>query len=290
MSNMAQQSLKMQENQEIGMKKVILTGLYCSIFMIILLNSASALLFPFLDLFADQQPLNLGGSTGTQIFEYQRFLSDNVTIQKYSSITYSPSDYDTIKAGSPLQFYVWYHGDIADWNATNVNNTVRYCSLRIDVSKGVSLLNVNQVVQNDSLSHTIFQENFTDNFQNRKFFVDLYPLDSAYIYTDCKFSTPSQRPNRFIMPMDVSIVTPTQECVACQYYGWASDQVASNKARTMGEYTTDNLGRIGAFVIKFYELLVVAFWVLMILLVVLAVGLIFFGMYWLIKYMAKYVR
>lgn len=303
---MEQQSLKMQKNQDIGMKKIISSIFLGSIIMLILLNFASACNYNLFCEAGEQYSncptdcdylntpnsnlLNNGGTEGTTIFEYQKFLADNLTLSKYSSITYAPSNYDTIKAGSPLQFYVWYHGDVVDWNLANTNNTVQYCSLRIDISKGSSLLNLNQTVQDNSTLYTIFEQNFTDNFQNRKYFVSLYPLDSAYVYTDCKFLNPQSRPKRFIMPMDESIVTPTQECVACQYYAWAKDQVESNQAKNLGGYTTDNLGYIGGFVLHFYELLVIAFWVLMILLVVLAVGLIIFAMYVGIKWMAKYVR
>lgn len=290
---MAQQSLKTKKNQNEGMKKIILTGLYCSIIMIILMSGVSAFSFIdwFLSFFGDV-PFSTTQPTiqGTQHFEYSRFLSDNLTIQKFTAINYVPSNYDTITSGEPYQFYIWYHGNIEQWNEVSQNNSVQYCSLKVDISKGVSILNRSLTSNTNSTPYTIFQKNFTEDIQSAKQFVNLYPYDSAFIYLDCKFENPSERPNQFIIPMDYSFVAPTQECVACQYYEWATDQVTINKARSLGEYTNENVSMIYDFFIKFYELVVVAFWIFMILLVILAVGLMFFAIYWVFRLLYKYVR
>ena len=228
--------------------------------------------------------------SANQFFEYEKFLKDNRTLEKFASITYQPSDYDTIKAGNPYQFYVWYHGNLADWNEVNLNNSVDYCSLKIQISKGVSLLNRSLTTNTNSTPYTIFQENFTENIQDGKYFVNLFPQDSAYIYLDCYYENPQERPNRFIMPMDYSVVAPTYECKACQYFEWATDQVTLNKAKTLGGYTTDNLTYMLRFFNMFYEILVIGFWILLILLVILAMGILFFGIYWIFKLMYKYMK
>lgn len=231
-------------------------------------------------------------ATANQYFEYSRFLGDNATLQKFASMTYEKTDYDTIKSGNQFQFYIWYYGNAGDWitQPQYANNTLKNCNLKVQIAKGTSLLSQVDTTPINQTLITLLDQNFTENVQSGKYFVSLNPLDSAYITMNCVFINPSARPNRFDMPMDFNIVSPTYECKACQYYEWATDEVTLNKAKTLGEYTGVNLNYISRFFGMFYEIFVIGFWVLMIFILILAIALIFFGISWLFKWMSKWVK
>lgn len=266
----SQQTLKTQMNDKPKMEKRLFISIFAITIFLLTINIASA----------------------NQYFEYQRFLSDNVTLQKFASMTYQKSDYDTIKSGNPFQFYIWYHGNAGDWitEPQYANNTLKNCNLKVQISKGTSLLNPSDDVSVNQTLITILNQNFTENVQSGKYFINLNSLDSAYISLNCVFINSLARPNRFDMPMDFSVVTPTYECKACQFYEWASEQVVVNKAKSLGDFTTTNLNYISRFFGMFYEIFVIGFWILLIFILLLALGLIFFGISWMFKWMSKWVN
>lgn len=275
------------------MGKAIYLGLYFSIIMIILLNSASAV----------------------QFWKYDGLrLDNNVSTYKWGVVTYdtfegspeifasSPSwwnyillpfglfdafgvidsivpnyDTDAIESGKPLEVYVAYNIYPAYWNSVNVNNTISSCSFAIKYSRF-----------NTNGSTTIYQQNFTTDIANAKYFVKLQKGDTFYVDEQCFFNSPSQRVLQ--IPADFTIVAPTWNCQACQYYEWLSDQVRLTKAVTLSNYSQDILGYMKNIVLIFYEFFIYAWWFFLILLLLFSVSLIFIGIYWLYNFLMRHTK
>lgn len=267
-----QQSLKMQELGNGSMKKRLLTSMLGIFFLLTIyllsINMATA------------KQTEFTGSTGVQSFQWKALLNDSKTILNYGSVNYIPSSYDTVTAGKPYESYVWYRSYPDTWNEANLNAQVKYCNLKILYSK-----------DNGDTLLTLFDQNFTTTVEDGKFFVKLFPTEAYYVRATCEYVSNLARNNSDLsLPIDFSIVEPTNECVACQYYNWASDQVKLDKAVTLSDYTTTNLGYITGLFGIFYEFLIMAFWVIMIILVMLAVGLIFYSIWWLYSYLVKHTK
>lgn len=267
-----QQSLKMEKLCNGSMKKRLLTSIlgifFLFTFLVLSVNMVTA------------KQTEFTGSTGVQSFQWKSLLNDSRTTLNYGSVNYIPSSYDSVTAGKPYESYVWYHSYPDTWNEANVGAEVIYCNLKILYSK-----------DNGNTLITLTDQNFTTTVDDGKYFVRLYPTEAYYVRATCQFVSNSARNlSDLSLPIDFSIVEPTNECVACQYYNWATDQIKLNKAITLADYTTTNLGYIKGLFNIFYEFLIMAFWIIMIILVMSAVGLIFYGVYWLYSYLIKHTK
>lgn len=257
--------------------------------------------------------ISISNVSAVYYFQTRGFRNDNVTTYIWASVTYDttvlpPMDspiqpvwynpinlfnllfnppaltqdqqfevIDQIKSGNPFTSYINYNTYIDVWNTENPNNTIQYCQLTVRYS--ASTQNGNTI---------IFQQNFTKSISNGKYFVKLKKGDSYFSEMQCKFNQPSQR--LLDIPADFTIITPTWECQACQYYNWNQQQIQIDKAVILGDYTTTILSYIVQLASQFYSLLIVAWWILLILLIISAVGLIFAGAIWLYKLIARHTR
>lgn len=271
---MEQQYLKSKKASKIMHKRELLTYSFAFILFIALINIVSA----------DTTQLKIA-STGVQFFQQKYFpFNDSLTMRNFGTLAWgNPSPYDTISQGKPYESYVWYHTNVGDWNAKSIgtNDTVSYCSLIIKWSQA-----------NDP-SHlvTLFSKNFTSNLDDGKYFVQLNRGDAYYVYNDCVFNTNQGRTDaRFVMPMDFEIVTPTYNCKSCQFYEWQQDQIRLTVASRLGNYSSKNIGYISSLFKMFYDIAIYAFWVALILLVILAVSLIFYGIYFIYSFLTKMAR
>jgi hypothetical protein len=269
---MEQQYLKSKKASKIMHKKELLTYSFAFILIMALINMVSA----------DTTQLQIA-STGVQFFQEKRMLADNLTMENYGTLAWgNPSPYDTISKGKSYDSYVWYHGNIGDWNTkfAGTDNIVDYCTLTIKWSDNT----------NSSLV-TLFSKNFTSNIDDGKYFVQLNQHEAYYVYNDCKFKTTTGRTNaNLVMPMDFEIVTPTYNCKSCQVYEWQQDQIRLTVATRLGDYTSKNTGYISGLFKIFYEIAIYGFWVFLILLLILAVSLIFYSIYWVYSYLSKQAR
>jgi hypothetical protein len=267
-----QQSLKTEKLNNGSMEKRLLTSMLGIFFLLMLLvlsiNMATAKQTVF------------SGNEGVQYFQWKSLLNDSKTTLNYASVTYNPSLFDTVSAGKYFESYVWYQTYPDTWNEANIGSEVKYCNLKVLYSK-----------DNGNTLLTLTDQNFTESLEGGKYFVRLYPTEAYYVRATCEFVSNQARNNSDLsMPIEFSIVEPTIECVSCQYYNWATDQIKINKAITLAGYTTTNLGYIKGLFAIFYEFLIMAFWVLMIILVMLAVGLIFYAIFWLYSYLTKHTK
>jgi hypothetical protein len=247
-----QQNLK-TEKLNIFMRKELLLIL----FAIFLINSVSA----------------------SEYFQEKVLLPDNITSRTFAFTDYVETNEDSIVNGQTYDTYILYNSNIATWNSLNPNATVYYCTLKVNYLTVSNYTNI------------IFEQNITSDIINRKFFVKLKLKDAYQVYADCIFATPQGRTLANLgMPLDFAIVTPTAECKACQYYLWSRDEIKLQKSIIVSSYSTKNIGYIKGFFAIFYDFAIMGFWVLMILLLLFSVGLIFFAIHWLIKYLEKTVK
>jgi len=237
-------------------KKMVVYGLLVLTFLVISISNVSAVYY----------------------FQEKRFASDNVSTYIWSAVTYdtftSPDllIFDHIASGNPLTSYVWYNTYVDTWNAQNPNYIVNHCDLTIQYS-GV----------NEPLI-TIFNQTFTGTISNGKYFVKLKKGDVYYVNMSCTFNS-----SRLLeIPASFTIVSPTWECRECQFYNWNQNQIQLTKATTINNNVNTIFNYIGNLVGQLYSLFVVFMWILLIGIVLFSVGLLFVGVIWVYKLIARH--
>lgn len=218
----------------------------------------------------------LANVSAVQYWQYKEFKSDD-TIEMRAFMGWDVGDLtsDHIKTGNKLQTYVLYDVYTADWNLKNTNYTVDNCNFTIefsDVTTG----------QNSILYNEVFTGATTD-VSRAKFFVQLDKGDSYTAVFNCKFS--GQVPELLEMPVTMSLVTPTWECKACQYYEWSKLDIDIQEAKTIGDNTLDVIQYIKALIVLNYEFVIIFFWIFLISIGMFGFSLIFIGVYWLYLYL-----
>jgi hypothetical protein len=251
-------------------------------------------------------------ASAVQYYAYDyKVPTDNVTTRLFSSVTYTTYEQPTtpeyrtqdvldffitpgniipsyflygvtselfdqsIDSGKPLEFYIQYSAFVDDWNRKSPSNRINYCNFTVFYIKS-----------GETTQTAVYNDILTTTTVNAQYFVRLSKGDSAAVYMDCLFAQ-----NRTLdMPADYTIVFPTWECKACQYYNWNKDFVRLEKAKTLGTYNVELWKYIkGLFQINF-QLILIAFWIIVILVAILSIGLVFTGAYWLYLYIEKHTR
>jgi len=184
---------------------------------------------------------------------------------------------DTLETSKPLEIEVIYNFYPDLWNTRTSNNTISYCSLTIKYSTKIA----NSTV-------VLYQANFTDSISNAKYFVKLNKGDDFTVNEECYFNSPSER--ILDIPADFTIVAPTWNCQACQFYNWQKDQVRLTKAVTLSDYSTTIIGYMKAILTIFFEFFTYAYWTFLILLLLFGVSLIFIGIFFIWSYLSKVIR
>lgn len=180
---------------------------------------------------------------------------------------------DHIKSGNPLQAYFYYTIYIKKWNEENPDYSVQNCNMTI------RLVGDNR---------TIYNEIFTgaeEDTINAKYFIELNKDDLYTNTIDCEFS--GIRPDDLDMPVTISVVTPTWECKACQYYEWSILSQDIIKAQTIGENTVEVFEFIKELIYLNFEIIIAIFWLILIGVSFVATSLIFVGIYWLFLYLRR---
>lgn len=176
-----------------------------------------------------------------------------------------------IPNGKPLELQVKYRTYIETWNNANYNNTVSYCNLKIA-----------QLYHTINSSTILFNGNFTGDTADSLFFLQLADRDGAEIYLECYFT--NNAPVTLEIPADFSIVSTSWECKACQLYEWSLVEKSVAVADNVQSKTSLTFNYITKLFLLNYEIVVFGFWILLILLLLLTVGLIFSGIAFLYKY------
>lgn len=196
----------------------------------------------------------------------------NLSTRIHTFVFYG-NDFTTshIKDNKPLELYVLYRVYIDTWNQKNIFNRVSYCNFTVYQSS--SLYNFSSI---------IFNTMITNDLSDSKYFVKLEKGDSFSADMICKFE--SAQPITLEVPADFSIVSPSWECKACQYYEWVLTERKITKAENLGDKTVQVFDFIKKLFVLNYEILIALFWVLLIFLLLMGFGLIFMSIYFLFKY------
>lgn len=292
MANKSNKTYKLKENNNL-MKRVVLS-IFSFVFLLMLVNSASAVQFWKYD------GLRLDNNVSTYkwgVITYDSFQQTSQNFQSspswwnlalFNLLPFNPfgvidaiaPDYNTdmIESGKPLEIYVRYNIYPVLWNTQAVNNTISSCSLTIKYSR-----------MDMNTTSIIYQQNYsTSDITNAKYFIKLNKGDTFYVEEQCYFNKPSER--TLEIPADFTIVTPTWNCQACQYYEWQKDQVKLTKAMTLADYSNQIIGYMKGIFQIFYEFFIYGWWFFLIIMLLFAVSLIFLGIWFAYQFLQKHTR
>lgn len=187
---------------------------------------------------------------------------------------------DYVLGKSPFECYIQYSFNVQSSNLLNINNQVNYCNLKIWVWKH---LEPNQTL--------VFEKNFTESMPdttNAQYFFQLYDGDQAISQQECYFVNRTSYP--FDFPADMQMIQPTSQCKSCQFYLWSKQEADISKAQIIGNNFVLISNYVQRLVILNFEIIIVLFWVLIILSLFIAVGLIFMGGYWIFLYLWQVIK
>jgi hypothetical protein len=219
------------------------------------------------------------GVTQTDAVEYFQTKSNmgNLSTRIHSYVLYGDDGtLNVIKSGNPLEVYVKYRTSIKSWNNANFNNIVDYCNFTVTYLP----LYANATI--------VFNQIYTSDYGEAKYFIRLNKGEAFETDMICKFN--QNQPATLELPADFSIVSTSWECKACQFYNWKLTDRQITKAGNLQTKTSTVMFYIQKLFSLNFEILVFSFWVLLILIFLLGIGLIFSGVYWLFKWLMKVIQ
>lgn len=223
----------------------------------------------------------------TQYYQYTYPQNDSHTTTIYGYVIY-PVEEDVVRErisdGYLYEFTVKYDMYPEFWNSQSPNLT-QYCQINITTQKYYSLL------QGDSpqpIVQELFKRVSDENLYNQEYYVSLSKGDTAYFKLDCYFTNSSLQ--SMTIPANLFIQTPTFECLQCKKFEWSKMQPTLLKSDFLLQANTNNIEYIKKIIFINFEFVVIAYWFLLILVVVFAVGLIFLGLYWFYLWISKITR
>jgi hypothetical protein len=92
------------------------------------------------------------------------------------------------------------------------------------------------------------------------------------------------------MPMEMQMVTPTNQCKSCQYYEWTKQETSISKTRVIGDYVVSVSNYIQKIILLNFEILLALFWISLILVLFIVIGLIFVPIIWLYTYLMRVMK
>lgn len=247
-------------------------------------------------------------SAGVGMQNYPRlFDSSNITrdygyIQYGSSVNRQPNvpcfytfcfdhmidESDFIPAGQPLQAYILYGLDpIADWNVLNPNSTIDYCSILVKETHKINLKDGSNSYSNYTLNKTFTaSDEFTTKDMFRHF-IFLQRGDYAEVFFDCHFTGQNQT---ILTPASFSIVVPTKNCLACQFYNNAVTEFDDIVSDAIQDLTNQMSAHIKSFMLLNVELGGILYWVLLTFLVISVIGGAFLILYYIYLFIKTLIR
>lgn len=204
----------------------------------------------------------------------------NGTIQDWLVVCYTKNQDDYIKSNSAFEGYVWYDVYVQKWNNDNPAYQFEYCNLTIEQSTATT--------NYSKIYNITYTENDNDIF-NGQYFVQLPDKSCATAYARCKYE-PTANHSGLDMPVNLNFVTPSWECKACQFYSWSLIEKDIIKAKKIG----DNVVQVSSYIKKLFllnfEIWLALFWLFLIIMIFVAVGIIFLLVYWLFLYLKNIIK
>jgi hypothetical protein len=224
--------------------------------------------------------LMISNIMAVEYFQTKENMGNN-TLRNRIFVYYNPLDATEsfIKDGYPLEIVVNYRSYVNTWNQLNPQNAIDHCNITINYFSGLN-----------NLTTTVLQTNFSNviDYETDQYFFRLYPKDSFSSEMDCLYEiTP---PITLEMPVEQSISSPTNACKSCQYYKWTVQERKIIKAQNLGDKTVVVVEYIKQLFIINFEIVAVLFWIALIILLLASIGLIFFGMSYIIFWLWRHVK
>lgn len=195
-------------------------------------------------------------------------------------VYFSASPQDYVKGNDPFETYIQYNIYVKTFNQNNPNFTIDYCSFKIQYWAKL-----------ESSPTTIFEKNYTQNDEDinkAQYFFRLYAGDQAIAEQRCYYQNKSF--DELIMPMEMQMVTPTHACKKCQYYEWSKQEKDISKTKSIADHIVSVSNYIQKVILLNFEILLALFWVGLILMIFVGIGLIFLIAYWIYLYFARIMK
>lgn len=187
----------------------------------------------------------------------------------------SPSDY--ITGNNPFEMYIQYNIYPKTFNSNNPNFKIDYCNFKLQYWASL-----------ENTPITLFEQNYTDkdeDINKAQYFFRMFDGDLAIGQETCYYE--NQSFDELILPMEMTMVTPTNQCKSCQYFLWSKLERDVSKAKSIG----DNVSQISSFIQKIillnFEIALALFWISLILIIFIVIGLIFLVGYWVFLWLWK---
>jgi hypothetical protein len=251
------------------MKKMLLF-LICTIFLIGLMGLTSA------EISFWQQKYDMGNKT----------ILNHLVVCYEDSITgidfLDPVD-NYVSGGKSFEAYIWYNIYIKSFNSDNPTHNIDWCNFLIKQSSTMT---------NNSI---LFNQTYTQadsDIMNAKYFVQMKDGDCVTAQQLCKYNyNVSLSPvDRLTIPVSMQLVAPTWECKACQRYEWSSTEQNIIKAQSIGNKVVSVSSYIKRLFLLNFEILLALFWVFLILMIFVALGFIFLGVYYFYIYLKGVIK
>jgi hypothetical protein len=223
----------------------------------------------------------------SQYYQYVYPQNDSHTTTIYGWINYPYEDRivrEQITDGYFYQFAIMYSMYPKLWNDQSPN-LIQYCQINITTQQYYSTLNGDSPTQ---IIQEYYQRVSDTDLNNQEFYISLSRGDTAYFKLDCYFTNSSMQ--SLNIPANLQVRTPTYECQQCKKYEWSKIQPTLYKADTLLQANTNNIEYIKKIIFINFEFLVIAYWFILILAVIFAVGLIFLAVYWVYIWLSKVTR
>jgi hypothetical protein len=251
------------------MKKMLLFVI-CTIFLIGLIGLTSAELSFF------QQKYDKGNKT----------ILNHMVFCYYDSITgidFLDPVNNYVSGGKSFEAYIWYSIYVQSFNLASPNHNVDWCNFLI--------LQSSTRTNNSVLFNQTFTQADTD-MNDAKFFVSMRDGDCVTAQQLCKYdyNVTILPVDRLTIPVNMQLVAPTWECKACQNYEWSATESNIIKAKNIGDKVVSISDYIKRLFLLNFEILLALFWVFLILMIFVALGFIFLGVYWLYIYLKGVVK
>ena len=220
-------------------------------------------------------------SAGIQFSQTKRDLG-NKTISNYMILCYDkemsavlPDIKDYVSGDNFYQAYLLYSIYIKKWNNDNPDYMIDYCNMTLKQSTKQT---------NYTLIYNAYMTQADFDLNNAKYFFLMKDGDCVIAEQKCRYNYYANQSDLDI-PAEMQLITPTWECKACQYYEWSLVEKQITKTETINRNVVSVWDYVRKFVLLNFEILLMIWWTLMILLIFVGIGFIFMGIYFMYLYL-----
>jgi len=211
-----------------------------------------------------QYPQDIGNQTS----------KDHLFFCYYNNLGLGLSDYTT----NDLEAYILY-------SIETYNNTA------LDPTKPIDNCNFLIKYLNRTSSPIILNQTFTPSDYNvlgAKYFFKMKVGDCVSADITCKYESYANLTHPYLdIPATMQLVTPTKECKACQMAEWSNAYRKIEIAQHLNSNRVSIVDYIYKLIMLNFEFLLALWWIFLILMIFVAIGLIFILAYWLYLYLRK---